>query len=211
MSRREMIVIAVLVNAGLLIALFSSALKSESSAPPVRENKRIAAAVAPPEPEKVVVSPPPQKNLTTAKAIVSSFVDEKPQSVFHEEVPVVKEMPIIPTPSVKNGNYVEIQVKKGDMLEKIARDYNTTVDELIEINHLSTTRLNVGQVLRVPMQKKVSTPAADEHKYYIVKQGDNPWTIAVKNHIKLEELLQLNNLNEEKARRLKPGDKLRIK
>ncbi len=48
-------------------------------------------------------------------------------------------------------------------------------------------------------------------KYYIVKHGDNPWTIAVKNKIKVEELLRLNNLDESKAKKLKPGDQLRIK
>ncbi|HEY4254932.1 MAG TPA: LysM domain-containing protein, partial [Chlamydiales bacterium] len=47
--------------------------------------------------------------------------------------------------------------------------------------------------------------------YYIVKVGDNPWTIAMKHHLKVEELLKLNGLNEQRARKLKPGDRLRIK
>ncbi|HSX13751.1 MAG TPA: LysM domain-containing protein [Chlamydiales bacterium] len=48
-------------------------------------------------------------------------------------------------------------------------------------------------------------------EYYIVKVGDNPWGIAMKHHMKLEELLKLNQLNEEKARKLKPGDRLRTR
>ncbi|NGX46548.1 MAG: hypothetical protein K940chlam2_01740, partial [Chlamydiae bacterium] len=44
-----------------------------------------------------------------------------------------------------------------------------------------------------------------------VVSGDNPWTIAVKNRIKVDQLLKLNGLNEEKARCLKPGDRLRIR
>ncbi len=50
-----------------------------------------------------------------------------------------------------------------------------------------------------------------ESEYYTMKVGDNPWVIAMKHHMKVEELLRLNGLNEEKARKLKPGDRLRIK
>jgi len=58
----------------------------------------------------------------------------------------------------------------------------------------------------VPLEK--GTPLPD---YYTVKVGDNPWTIAMKHHMKVEELLRINSLNEEKARKLKPGDRLRIR
>jgi LysM repeat protein len=44
-----------------------------------------------------------------------------------------------------------------------------------------------------------------------MKVGENPWAIAIRHHMKLDELLRLNGLNEEKARKLKPGDRLRIR
>jgi LysM repeat protein len=59
-----------------------------------------------------------------------------------------------------------------------------------------------------PVEKPAQSTGPD---YYTVKVGDNPWMIAMKHHLKLEELLKLNGLNEEKARKLKPGDRLRIK
>ena len=46
--------------------------------------------------------------------------------------------------------------------------------------------------------------------FYIVKPGDNPWTISMKHRMKVEDLLRLNNLDDKKAKRLRPGDKLRI-
>jgi LysM repeat protein len=109
-------------------------------------------------------------------------------------------------------------VKKGDVLEKIARQHNTSVDAIIAYNQLGSTNLRIGQVLKIPSKKtaQAQTPAptaqpkADGHKYYTVKTGDNPWTIAVKNHMKVEELLRINQLDQEKARKLKPGDKLLI-
>ena len=47
--------------------------------------------------------------------------------------------------------------------------------------------------------------------FYIVKAGDNPWKIAKKYHLSFEKLLQLNRLDEAKARNLKIGQKLRIR
>ena len=116
------------------------------------------------------------------------------------------------------------------MLEKIARYHHTTVAEIMKANKLTSSNLRIGQVLKIPnkaIHKAEASPIAYTHpalaaavnsvvsdtgtKYYVVKKGDNPWTIAVKNHLKVEDLLKLNNMNEDQARRLKPGDQLRIK
>jgi peptidoglycan DL-endopeptidase LytF len=115
---------------------------------------------------------------------------------------------------------VEVSVKKGDTLDKIAKANNTTADEIIKLNQLPGTFLKVGQILKIPEPKAVvaNEPKLNLEKasnvgpeYYVVKVGDNPWGIAMKHHIKLEELLKLNQLNEEKARKLKPGDRLRTR
>ncbi|MFY7842936.1 MAG: LysM peptidoglycan-binding domain-containing protein [Rhabdochlamydiaceae bacterium] len=114
--------------------------------------------------------------------------------------------------------FLEVVVKKGDFLEKIAKAHQTTVSQIMKVNKLSSSKLSIGQILKIPASKGVITNNAPslpsnaryESKVYIVKSGDNPWTIAVKNRIKVEDLLRINNLNEEKARRLKPGDKLKI-
>ncbi|MBI3211945.1 MAG: LysM peptidoglycan-binding domain-containing protein, partial [Simkania negevensis] len=80
---------------------------------------------------------------------------------------------------------------------------------------LTNTRLQIGQVLLIPApaQKKEKEEQGKEQQgeYYTVKAGDNPWTIAHKNALPIEELLRLNGMDEEKAKRLKPGDRLRIK
>ena len=48
---------------------------------------------------------------------------------------------------VEGGNYYT--VKSGDSLYKIAQNNNTTVDELMKINNLSSTLLSIGQVLKL--------------------------------------------------------------
>lgn len=115
---------------------------------------------------------------------------------------------------------VEITVKKGDSLDKIARANGTTIEAIKRLNQLKNEKLSIGQQLRVPVGFKKSNPIAvepvktqesSEAVYYTIKSGDNPWKIAKQLRIDMEDLLRLNNLNEEKARNLKVGDKIRVR
>jgi len=113
----------------------------------------------------------------------------------------------------------EIKVKKGDTLDKIARRNKVKVSEIIKINNLSNSFLKIGQVLQVPSsnkdisktQKTPNSLKSSTAEYYTIKVGDNPYTIAIKHSIKPNELLKLNNLDDKRAKKLKPGDKLRIR
>ena len=226
MSRKDTIIIAVLINAGLLIVLFATALKPSDS----KEEE----FVTPPAPVAAVSEVPMGGQLQAPQDEVDQVLRQfsqpqtsaltPPSSSFAEDLNAPPSLPSIETPmpvvapvlapSVQE-QLVEVKVKKGDVLEKIARQNRTTVAEIMKVNHLATTNLKIGQVLRIPSKSAAASSTAStpdgEAKYYTVKNGDNPWTIAVKNHMKLEELLKLNNLDSEKARRLKPGDQLRIR
>ena len=74
-----------------------------------------------------------------------------------------------------------------------------------------------GNKVKPPVSKSTKTaakaPKSDEPSdtFYVVKAGDNPWKIAKKFHLSFEKLLQLNHLDEAKARNLKIGQKLRIR
>ena len=54
-------------------------------------------------------------------------------------------------------------------------------------------------------------PVVPAEEWYVMKSGDNPWKVAKNNKIKFDDLLKLNGLNEERARNLKPGDRIRIR
>lgn len=228
MSRKDTILVAVLINAGLLIVLFATALKPklmeehytamqrnhtpvqhEIIAPkpdigptPIAEVKPLPVPALPPEPKKEV----------------SSFADDL--NAFAMEKAVVKEepkkappSPPSPAPVKSESSFRTVVVKQGDFLEKIAKRNGTTVNQLMRDNNLHSTTLQIGQKLKISTTGEASSSTASTAaaEYYTVQNGDNPWTIAKKNGIRVSELLKLNDLDDYAAKRLKPGDKLRIK
>lgn len=220
MTRKDTIIVAVLVNSALLITLFVTALKSDDIPSPGIEKEPVD--IHP------IALPTPVKNEEPAEKkeieqVLQEFsekkaVKEEPKS---QTIDFAKELEAITkaaNPQKENKmprqDEKRVTVQKGDTLEKIAKTHHVSVDEIYSYNHLATSILQIGQVLKIPPSyhaKSLTSSSSSEESFYTVKQGDNPWSIAVKNHMKLDDLLKLNNLNEEKARKLRPGDKLRIR
>ena len=103
----------------------------------------------------------------------------------------------IPTMNIDNGIYI---VKKGDSLYKIARENNTTIDNLISINNLSSTLLSIGQKLQIPN-------STNSNKIYVVKKGDSLYKIARENNTTIDNLISINNLSNTL---LSVGQKLKL-
>lgn len=82
-------------------------------------------------------------------------------------------------------------VEPGETIETIARNLNVTEDLLKQINGFDgNTSLQVGDQIIVP---KINT----NNKSYIVKKGDNPYAIAQKYNISVNELLTYNGLDKD--------------
>ena len=217
MTKRQTILIAAMINAGLLMLLCIAALSSQDELATELPSLAIQSheeEVIPffPEPQpvgpsEVVHSLPPLVVPQEAPVMVLPALPPSPVSAIAAASPT-------PAPSVQ-----EVTVRAGDTLEKLARTHKISVDDLIKFNQLPSTFLRVGQVLRVPAghvaavapnnKPTAAVPVGTE--YYVVKAGDSPWTIAMKHHMKVEELLRLNQLDEGKARKLKPGDRIKIR
>lgn len=90
-------------------------------------------------------------------------------------------------------------VKKGDTLWSIARTFNTTVDELKRINHLSTDTLQIGQKLVVSTMAVTPTQPS-EHILYVVEAGDSLWSIAKRYGTTVSELKRINHLVSDHLR-----------
>ena len=102
----------------------------------------------------------------------------------------------IPTPSSGEINYI---VQKGDNLYTIANKYDVTIDDIKKLNNLSTTTLQIGQILKIPGSSNYNT--------YIVQKGDTLWDIANKYGTTVNKLMTINNLS---TTNLKIGQSLLI-
>ncbi|MBE6157542.1 MAG: LysM peptidoglycan-binding domain-containing protein [Firmicutes bacterium] len=98
-------------------------------------------------------------------------------------------------------------VQRGDTLYGIATKYNLTVDQLKELNNLTSNNLSVGQQLIVPSTNNNEEQIEDNPNIYIVQRGDSLWLIAKKFNTNVNDLINLNNLS---TINLQIGDKLLI-
>ena len=180
MSRRDTIILAVLINAGLLVVLFISALKTDGG----EDFSRVNTA------------------LVQEETVTFPETPAKPEVKVEKQVAAVKKSQ--PAETLSTPSHV---VAKGDCLEKIAKKHRVSIDEIIAINNLLNSDLRIGQELRIPEPSQAKGPVIKKQegeKYYIVKGGDNPWTIALKNQMGVDELLKLNDMDDSTAKRLRP-------
>ena len=85
-------------------------------------------------------------------------------------------------------NYINYTVKSGDTLYKIANEFNTSVQQIIDLNDLGTTVLSIGQTLRIP------TSGSSTTNTYTVKSGDSLWKIANQFGVSVDDLINANKL-----------------
>ena len=90
---------------------------------------------------------------------------------------------LIPTIEEVEDVYI---VKSGDTLYKLASIYNTSIDDLMKINNLTSNILSIGQILKLP--------TVEEQEVYIVKSGDTLYGIAQKNNTTVNNIIEKNNL-----------------
>ena len=83
--------------------------------------------------------------------------------------------------------YKVYMIQAGDTIESIARDFNTTVDELRKVN---------GYIMGLFPGMQIIVPNNEESGMYIVKSGDNLYSISNKYNVSLDSLLSLNGLNK---------------
>lgn len=114
-----------------------------------------------------------------------------------------------PEEGQENGQESYYIVKSGDTLSSIANIYNTTVQQIVEINGISNPNLIFpGQRLRIPVGSYNTEPNEMGHIVYTVRRGDNLWNISRKYGTTVQEIVQLNNISNPNL--IFPGQRLKI-
>lgn len=88
------------------------------------------------------------------------------------------------------GDYLIYTIKKGDNLYSIAKNYNITLDELINFNQQGSTLLHIGEQLLIPINNQTNN-----NIQYIIKPGDTLYNIAKRYNTNVDEIKRINNLN----------------
>lgn len=113
---------------------------------------------------------------------------------------------------VENVDTVVYKVVKGDNLNKIAKAFGTTVEEIMSLNTIikNPSVIQPGWKLTIPTgAKKGSTVVVEQQTKYIVKSGDNLTKIAKMYGTTVVKLVALNGIKD--ASKIYPGQTLVIK
>lgn len=87
-------------------------------------------------------------------------------------------------------------VKSSDNLYEIANQFHVSVDDLINLNNLTTDKLQVGDTLIV-LNKEVINKIKENAELYYVLPGDSLYSIARKRGTTVEVLKVVNNLTSD--------------
>ena len=142
------------------------------------------------------------KNGDTLYSIASRFgmsVDElKRYNNLNSNVISIGQQLFIPTGQVVDDivgtNYDTYIVKVDDNLFNIASRYGIGVDELKQINNLSTDNVFVGQQLLVPLGSDIVDTDVTNYLDYRIVSGDTLYSIANRYGVSVDELKRINNL-----------------
>lgn len=93
------------------------------------------------------------------------------------------------TPPISTTPTITYTVKKGDNLYNIARQYNTSVSVITNLNNLTSNNLSIGQQLKIP-----SVSSGGGTTTYVVRSGDNLYSIARKFNTTVDSIKRKNNL-----------------
>jgi len=90
---------------------------------------------------------------------------------------------------------VEYRVRSGDTLSEIAARFNVSVEDLKARNRLTTSRIDVGDVLQIPGRDEGSSGSSSGS--HTVRDGESLWLIALKYRVTIAELKRTNGLRSD--------------
>lgn len=141
---------------------------------------------------------------------ISGYVD---RDIFTKEIFInenIEQSETLPQVEENNNNYKSITILKGDTLSEIALEYNTTVDEIANINNISNPNIiYAGESIKIPTNNYVETENDKNEEFtYIVKKGDTLSQIAQEYNTTVNIIARENNIVNPNI--IYPGQRLII-
>lgn len=103
-------------------------------------------------------------------------------------------------------------VQSGNTLWQISREYNTTIQEIADLNNIQNVNLIFpGQRLKIIENSNIHGSVYNNigSKIYVVKPGDCLYNIAQEFGVTVNQLVELNNIPDPNL--IYPGQRLRIR
>jgi membrane-bound lytic murein transglycosylase D len=147
--------------------------------------------LVPPKPTAPPSKAPPTLAKTSSPPAKASHAPEKPAMAKKSE-PV---------------RVVTHVVKSGDSLYNIASRYGVTTKKIQEANKLTSFNIAVGQSLTIPESTKTAAVETGLKKY-MVKKGENAFSIASGHNMPIDRFLSINNLTS--GSKIFPGQKVYV-
>ena len=201
LSRKELIIVALLLNVGVLAIIVSFATTAKKE--PVHHEAVVT--TTPSLIDEKPFSEPLKPHVTP-----QSSVEKKEEMVSFDEIDELLEeyIPLDEAPVEKINK--EKPVQKEPPAKKVGTKAVASVAPPLKKGALPEAKVPTKEAAAKATAQKQKTSAVEKEKFYVVQSGDNPWKIAKKFHISFEKLLELNNLDEKRARNLKIGQRLKI-
>ena len=170
MKRKDLVFAAVLINVALFALLFvlASPIERIKTAAPEMEEVVVLEKV-----EKTPSMPPPPVVQDALDEVVQAFVQR----------------------GEEDKECVEVTVKRGDYLEKIAKAHGVSIRAIIEANGLKNEQIRIGQVLKIPKEIYIEAvfPIGFEYEKRRTRKAK----------IDLDNILYFNEYGEKKMKKPK--------
>ena len=98
-------------------------------------------------------------------------------------------------------------VKSGNSLFSIANRCGVTTKRIQEVNKLTSFNVSIGQSITIPEPAKTA-PVETSLKKYMVKKGENAFSIASGHNMPIDRFLSINNLSS--GSKIFPGQKVYV-
>ena len=123
-----------------------------------------------------------------------------------QQPPVAQSSP----PETADKQFVEHTVRRGETMYGIARQYEVSMEEILEHNPQAASGLRPRDVLRIPQRKQAQQaqiPAQPEGKVHTVAPGETLFSISRNYGFSVDDLIMFNpGLTTD----IKPGQQIRI-